>query len=271
MKSLFFTLSLFFAINTLAAQNGRFVETNGVSIYYEELGSGEPLLLLHGFTMTHEVWKPYIEDLGEHYRLIIPDLRGHGRSTNPSNTFTHKFSGEDMYGLMDALEIENFKAIGHSSGAMTLTHMATKDTTRIASMVLIGSTTYFPEACRVIQRSVNMESMDENWFNYMKHLHPGGEDQIRKLLGQFRGMAEYYDDMNFTTPYLSTITAETLIIHGDRDEFFSVDIPAQSYKAIQNSYLWIIPNFGHSMPSPEGALGTLFMENIIMFLDGQWK
>jgi pimeloyl-ACP methyl ester carboxylesterase len=54
-----------------------------------------------------------------------------------------------------------------------------------------------------------------------------------------------YDDMNFTRPYLSTITARTLIIHGDRDRFFPVEIPVEMYQSIPNSALWIIPNGGH--------------------------
>jgi pimeloyl-ACP methyl ester carboxylesterase len=51
--------------------------------------------------------------------------------------------------------------------------------------------------------------------------------------------------MNFTPPYLSTITARTLIVHGDRDPFFPVSIPVEVYRAIPDSYLWVVPNGGH--------------------------
>ena len=52
-------------------------------------------------------------------------------------------------------------------------------------------------------------------------------------------------DMNFTGPYLSTITARTLIVHGDRDDFFPVEIPLQMYRSIPSAALWIIPNGTH--------------------------
>lgn len=115
---------LFLGLNS-NAQKGSFVETNGVKIYYEVHGEGEPLLLLHGFTISGKSWAPWIEDLSKDHQLIIPDLRGHGRSTNPSKAFTHKMAAIDMYGLMDHLKIDRFQAMGQSSGAMTLIQMAT--------------------------------------------------------------------------------------------------------------------------------------------------
>ena len=62
---------------------------------------------------------------------------------------------------------------------------------------------------------------------------------------QFRGFKDSYDDMNFTPPYLLDDRARTLIVHGDRDEFFPVNIPVEMYRAIPKSFLWIVPNGGH--------------------------
>lgn len=73
------------------------------------------------FSLSHQSWELWIEDLSENHLLIIPDLRGHGNSTNPSKIFTHKMSAMDMYGLMDHLKIDRFKSIGQSTEAMTLT------------------------------------------------------------------------------------------------------------------------------------------------------
>ncbi len=268
------TLSLLFlGLHMALAQGGSSIETNGVQIYFEEHGEGEVLLLLHGFTGSHETWDLYVEELSADYRLIIPDLRGHGRSTNPSDVFTHKLSAQDMFGLMDALNIERFKAIGHSSGGMTLTHMATMDTTRIISMILISSTSFFPEECRAFQRQAHYETQ-EHWVKAMEKVHPGGEEQIRKLLAQFRNMAETYDDMNFTPPYLRSIKSETLIVHGDRDSVFPVDIPVLSYKSIPNSYLWIIPNDGHvpaGMSGSSAVWRNAFISVFKDFLAGNWN
>jgi len=255
------------------AQDGKYVETNGVKIYYEMHGEGDPLLLLHGFTSSHKHWDEWIKDLSKKHLLIIPDLRGHGNSSNPSNTFTHKLAAMDMYGLMDALKIEKFKAIGSSSGGMILTHMATMDTARIISMILISSTSFFPDESRAIQRQISYEKQNKNRIAFLETLHPGGEKQIRKLMVQFNNMSEDYDDMNFTAPYLSTIKSKTLIIHGDSDVFFSIDIPITSYKAIPNSHLWIVPNAGH-MPfgfyERKSIWADVFLKVAEDFFEGKW-
>jgi pimeloyl-ACP methyl ester carboxylesterase len=271
MKNPILTLFALLLYTQIHAQEAKYADVNGMKIYYEIHGEGEPLVLLHGFTMSHTMWEGWIEDFSKSYKLIIPDLRGHGNSTNPSNEFTHEESARDIYGLLDLLKIDKFKAIGFSSGGMTLTHMATMDTSRIQAMVLISSTSFFPESCREILRSVNYESVDENWMNNMKKQHPGGEKQIRSLLTQFNNMAYSYDDMNFTNPYLSTIKSPTLIIHGDRDVFFPVDIPVNSYKSIPTSYLWIVPNFGHSSIDKNSIWADAFLIVVNKFFSGEWQ
>jgi pimeloyl-ACP methyl ester carboxylesterase len=82
-------------------------------------------------------------------------------------------------------------------------------------------------------------------------------------------MKDSYDDMNFTEPYLSTITARTLIVHGDRDEYFPVDIPVAMNRAIPRSALWIIPNGGH-LPVL-GELAPVFQEEALAFLGSERK
>jgi len=71
--------------------------------------------------------------------------------------------------------------------------------------------------------------------------------------------------------YLSTITARTLIVHGDRDSFFPIAIPVEMYRAIPNSYLWVIPDGGH-MPDwvfAEAHTGA-FAKTVLEFLNGEW-
>ncbi len=264
---------LFFLGLNINAQEGNFVETNGVKIYYEIHGEGEPLLLLHGFTLSSKRWAPWIEDLSKDHQLIIPDLRGHGNSTNPSKAFTHKMAAIDMYGLMDHLKIDRFQAMGQSSGAMTLIQMATMDSSRISSMILVAGTSFFPKETRDFLSGVSYETYHGS-STYMKALHPRGEEQIRMILKQWSNMSESYEDMNFTAPFLSTIRCPTLIIHGDRDSFFPVDIPVSIYQAIPKSYLWIVPNNGHSpagIYDRKSIWSDILFEVVTDFFGGNWK
>src|SRR6202011_2765864 len=106
-----------------------------------------------------------------------------------------------------------------------------------------GTDQYVTET-RAILRAPDCENLSPDEWNHMREIHKHGDDQIRALQHEFCGFKDSYDDMNFTPPFLSTIAARTLIVHGDHDRFFPVRIPVEMYTAIPHSYLWIVPNGG---------------------------
>jgi len=99
---------------------GHFAPVNGIQMYYEIYGEGPPLLLLHGYIGSSQQWRPFISDLARHFRVIVPDLRGHGRSLDPANGFTLRQATEDILALLQQLGIERCKAIGCSAGGCIL-------------------------------------------------------------------------------------------------------------------------------------------------------
>ena len=224
---------------------------------------------LHGFSRSGAIWKPFITEFSKHFRLIVPDLRGHGRSTNPSKSFTLRQSAQDVFALLDALHINRFRAIGISAGGMTLLHMATTQPERVESMVLVGATPYFPKQARGIMSAVRFDDFTENELAFYRNLHKHGDEQIRLLAEQFVQLSNSYDDMNFTPPYLSTVTAKTLILYGDRDKFFPVPIALELYQSIPNSYLWVVPNGGHVPLEEDWKPGDT--ERLLQFLKGEWE
>jgi len=228
-----------------AAVPGRTLKVNDIEMYVEVRGTGEPLVLLHGFSACGRTWSPVVDRLAEQYQLIIPDLRGHGRSTNPSGSFTHRQSALDVYGLLDQLGVKRFKAMGISTGGMTLLHMATQQQDRLDAIVLIGATIYFPEQARVFMRAAAADTLPPQVREGFGACATRGDQQVRELIAQFGRFKDSYDDMNFTAPLLGTIKARTLIVHGDRDEFFPINIPVEMYRAIPASVLWIVPRGGH--------------------------
>jgi len=242
-------------------------------LYYQEFGKGSPLVLLHGFFDTGDIWKPWIPKFAETYRVIVPDLRGHGRSENPSGRYTHRESAIDILNLLDYIGIDRFQAIGLATGAMSLLHVATLQPERVASMVLLSGTPYFPENARAILRSIY--EFGPEITQLLKQLHPRGEEQIQSLFKQFRSFGEDYEEMNFTPPILGQVKADTLIIHGDRNVFFPVELALEMYRAIPNSYLWTVPNGDHTLLFSEwgGSFpGKEVFANLALdFLAGKWS
>ena len=92
-----------------------------------------------------------------------------------------------------------------------------------------------------------------------------GDEQIRQLIRQFNAFHDNHDDMSFTAQDLSTITARTLVVHGDRDSFFPVDIPVNIYRSIRDAALWIIPGGDHV---PVYDTSVPFASTALRFLDG---
>jgi pimeloyl-ACP methyl ester carboxylesterase len=249
---------------------GHLAAVNGMEMYYEVHGEGSPLILLHGFGGCTEVWRFHIGEFAKHYRTIPIDLRGHGWSTNPANQFTDRQAALDVCALMDHLGIDQFKAIGHSVGGNTLIHVATQQPERVEAMVLIGATNYFTEEVRELCRGVPENLSAERW-EWLRANHKHGEDQVRALMTQLHNRKDSYDDTNFTPPFLSTISARTLIVNGDRDPLFPVTIPFGLYRAIPRSYLWIVPNGGHLSPLRHSErFAALFTEMALEFLNGAW-
>jgi pimeloyl-ACP methyl ester carboxylesterase len=223
---------------------GRIETLNGQPLYFEIHGSGEPLFLLHGFSGSSQDWVPSLAQWGTNFQIILPDLRGHGRSGILSEPFRHEDAAPDMFALLDHLGIGACKGVGISAGGNVLLHMATKQPDRIAAMVLVSATPYFPAQTRTIMSQYGDNLPQEQW-EILRRRHPGGDAQITAILASTKSFATSYDDLNFTPPLLSTIKARTFIIQGDRDPLYLVDLSLEMFKAIPNSRLWIVPNAGH--------------------------
>jgi pimeloyl-ACP methyl ester carboxylesterase len=244
------------------------IEVNGIEMYWEEIGEGDPLLWLHGGMGCGADWRYIFKERPAGYRFIAPDLRGHGASTNPSGSFTFRQSALDVRALLRHLDLPRVKAIGLSGGGITLLHMATAEPACLESMVLVSAPPYFPAEVRLIQRQYSESMVGEAEMERLRNRHKHGEPQIQQLFAMVRAFADTYDDVNFTPPYLSTITADTLIVFGDRDPLYPVSLALDLYKAIPRSYLWVVPNGTHGPVFADAA--SRFSETALAFLRGDW-
>ena len=241
------------------------LRTNGVEIEYTAIGSGDPLLMIHGFgECIDQSWGAIIPELSKSYRVIAINQRGHGASTNPSGKFTHRQSAEDVRSLLDTLGIKRANAIGFSSGGMTLLHLATRYPDRLSKLVVVGATTHFGEPARRIMRSVASDGLPPPVREQFLKCAARGAVQADDLTRRFGGFKDSHGDMNFKAADLKKIKAQTLIVHGDRDEFFPVAIPVAMYAAIPRSQLWIVPRGDHSPTA--GAPRDVFTQTVKSFL-----
>ncbi|OMD38363.1 alpha/beta fold hydrolase [Paenibacillus odorifer] len=118
------------------------VRCDGSNICYSDQGKGEVIVLLHGFCGSAEYWEQVIPILSSDYRVIAPDLRGHGASEAPLGPYTIEQMADDVLGLLDTLEISECTMLGHSLGGYITLSFAQRYASRLKGFGLIHSTAY---------------------------------------------------------------------------------------------------------------------------------
>ena len=247
--------------------SGQTISINGFEMYYETLGQGEPLLLVHGWSGNSDYFGPLLEELSAHYRLIIPELRGHGRSTNPEGVFATRQLARDMMALLDHLGLEGVRGLGASAGGLTLIRMALENPDALSQMILVGVGTHFPTDCRESMLASDADTYSSDWWAVMRDRHVYGDDQIRALAEYLRGLAADDGDVQFSPEMLSSILIPTLIVQGDRDWCFPPPLVAEMHGALPEASLWVIPQ-GEHVPIL-GSRAPHFLDVALAFLDGK--
>jgi pimeloyl-ACP methyl ester carboxylesterase len=233
------------------------VLVNGKHIYYEIYGQGEPLFLLHGYTLSSKSWLPYVADFDKAYEVYLIDLTGHGKSDAFKESLSIKSVAEDLDSLVQYLKLDKIKAIGFSFGGDVLYQLALINPTLIESMITIGavgtwSVNDFPE----YQKAFTFENRAD--FPWLLTDH-GTDEKVKALMDQFNNYTVRVSDEE-----LQSIQPEVLIMIGDDDEGMDIEEVARVKKNLPNSDLWILPDVAHG--AHEGETKDEFIIKSKIFL-----
>ncbi|WP_017255848.1 alpha/beta fold hydrolase [Pseudomonas tolaasii] len=124
----------------------------GCSLHYEEYGHGAPLILIHGLGSSSQDWELQIPVLARHYRLIVVNVRGHGRSDKPRERYSIQGFTFDLIALIEHLDLPPAHVVGLSMGGMIAFQLAVDEPARLKSLCIVNSA---PE--------VKMRSVDDYW------------------------------------------------------------------------------------------------------------
>jgi pimeloyl-ACP methyl ester carboxylesterase len=226
-------------------------------VYYEEhrRAGGPPLVLLHGFTSTSTTWQPHLDAFGARYRLLVPDLRGHGHTANPGGlaAMTHRQFGRDIIAFCRALGVERAAFCGHSSGAMLLLTLAVEAPDLAVALVLASGTHYYGAQVRARWATLSPDSVFQVFRDpaAARAWHaPLGEDGWRAVASAFLALGSHAHTDDFPEQArLRGLAAPTLILHGDRDHSFPVAVPVALHGLLPDAELCILPHTGHGLPN----------------------
>lgn len=262
----------------------RHVKSGDAEIVYRALGEGPPVVLLHPFPVNHEFWLPVAEALATRYRLILPDLRGHGDSGAGEGPATMDKLAADIARVMDDADIGRAPLIGVSIGGYALFEFWRRQRGRATALGLCNTkapadsaearSARLQAASDVLERGTEpfFESMIPRVFGSTTRetrpdLVAGALNMMRKMspedIAQVqRGMAERPDSMDT----LKTINVPAQIVTGDEDILTGVNESELMRQHISGSQLRVIPKAGHYSPweQPEetGRLLRQFLERL---------
>src|SRR5512140_492858 len=94
------------------------IKTNGIELFYEERGTGDPVLLIMGITAPGSVWELHAKFWQERFRCLLPDNRGVGRTDKPAGPYSSAMMADDFVGLLDALGLTSVRVVGCSMGSI---------------------------------------------------------------------------------------------------------------------------------------------------------
>jgi pimeloyl-ACP methyl ester carboxylesterase len=127
------------AANAQNRINERFATVNGVRLHYLVAGSGEPVILLHGYAQNSHMWRPLIPELAKTHTVVAPDLRGFGQSSKPANGYDKKTMAQDIRALARSLGIKSAIIVGHDIGLMVAYAYAAQFPNEVNRVVLMDA------------------------------------------------------------------------------------------------------------------------------------
>lgn len=150
-----------------------------VSLYYQDLGEGDPVLLIHGGCMSHRVWESQVQTLLDRgYRVITPDLRGHGASEKPVSPYTAAMYADDIAALADRLSVGEFTLVGWSLGATIAATFAARHGSRLRGLLLTSSNIFDHIAPRAEKRGAGTRLPLERMIENQRYDRPRGMERF---------------------------------------------------------------------------------------------
>ena len=188
---------------------------NGVEIYYAEYGAGPPVILLHGGLANSDYWGNLIPALSPHYRVIVMDSRGHGRSTRDAQPYGYDLMASDVVGLMDYLKIQKADVVGWSDGAIIGLDIAMNHPDRISRLFAFAANSTTAGLKPDIDKNPTFAAFIERAGQEYRKNSPT-PDQYDAFLAQIGNM--WASQPNWTAADLGRIETPVMIADGDHDE-----------------------------------------------------
>ena len=249
---------------------GNLIETNdGQRLFVRDLGSGRPVVLMHGWTLSSEIWKNQTDWLAaQGLRVVAYDRRGHGQSSKPETGYDYDRLAADLANVIDKLDLKDVTLVGHSmSAGEVVRYLSRHGNRRIARVMLVAPTTPFPlktadnpegvDGAIYDKQVAALQSDREAFFNAGTGIFLGANSApelqawARKIARQASVPAEIgclraYSTTDFR-PEMKAVTVPTMIVYGTGDGPIAPVNARRTHAAIAGSRLEIYDGAPHAV------------------------
>lgn len=222
------------------SSTGKYANIRGIKMYYEVYGNGEPILLIHGNSVSITDMTNQIEYFAKKYKVIVADSRDHGKTLdtlNMTDTLSYEMMADDYKSLLDFLQVDSVNVIGWSDGGINGLLLAINYPKKVKKLVSIGANLWS-----------DTTAIDPFFHNIFKMQY--SMLQKRPMTTENKVVLRHYKlimtQPNISTTQLKQIKCPTMVVAGDHDAI-KVQHTALIAQSIPNSNLWIAPNAGHGL------------------------
>lgn len=223
------------------------------SIWYEEQGSGDPLILIHGGAVDSRFFEHNVGPLAEHFRVIAIDLWGHGRTADREGPFSLESFSADVAALIEWVAGGSAHVLGHSIGSTVALDLAIRRPELVRQLIQISGG--FDVAADTSDREPDIDAMVAGTVKFLGSSYgavsPDGEEHFAVVTRKDFELSS--NEPRFTTDQVAAITHRTLLMVAD-DDITPIEHQLDFFRALPNGELAVVPGTSHFLLHEKPAL-----------------
>jgi pimeloyl-ACP methyl ester carboxylesterase len=227
-----------------------YVQLGAVKTWYDEHGSGDPLVLMHGGLVDARFFEPNLEALAERFHVYTPERRGHGHTPDVPGPISYQLMADDTIAFLEAVVGEPADLMGHSDGAFVAMLVAMQRAELVKRLVLISGG-YNKSGEAAPDMEWNVDELARFLGPAYGEVSPDGEDHFKVVATKVGEMAAAEPNMQVSE--LAEVPQRTLVVFSD-DDLMTLAHAVEMYEALPNAELAVVPGTSHFMTQEKPQL-----------------
>ena len=248
------------------------IKVDRACLFYEVIGSGKPIILIHGLGLNHTIWKPLTKLFSNERQFILPDVRGQGRSTLGDGDGSLGQMAGDLAWLLDELKIDKVVLAGHSMGGYIALDFAAKYADRLAGLALVTSNTRADSPEKQRGRLIDAGLINDLGVSFIAEAMAPNLTRNKAIVTRMHKIIEKTDPIGMNNvlkaiayrqnrlEVLSNLVVPCIAIFGSDDQIAPKGVDIEIEQACPRVKVIRLPGVGHTpMLEVPLALGALFL------------